>query len=402
MFAVGGFGSVLAGIRVLDLTRNLAGPYCTSILGDLGADVVKIERPGEGDDTRAWAPPHWGTESATFLAANPSKRSIAVDLDVAAGLEIVKRLVARADVLVESFKPGSLARRGLGYDDLKARHPGLVYCSISAFGQQGPMREAQGYDPVLQAYTGIMSLTGQADGPPARIGIGAVDLGASLWATIGILCAIDQRKTTGAGCRVDTSLFEASTWWLSYHMAGFMASGVVPLRSGTQATFIAPYEVFPTRDEGLFIGAANDNLYRSLMEALGLSELGSDARFATNPIRVQNRAELNAIIVAKLKERSAAEWEKEFRDRSIPCSRVRTVADLVADDHLEASGMLVPVAHPTVSDLRLLDLPVTRNGARTEHPLPPPLLGEHTDAVLAELGYSQAEVLELRRSGAVG
>lgn len=399
-----GFAGVLAGVRVLDLTRNLAGPFCTSILGDLGADVVKIERPGEGDDTRAWAPPTWGGggESATFLAANPSKRSLAVDLDAPAGLEIVKLLAQRADVLVETFKPGSLDKRGLGYDQLKATNPRLVYCSISAFGQVGPMRAVQGYDPVLQANTGIMSVTGYPDGPPARIGIGAIDLGASLWGTIGILSALDMRRTSGAGCRVDTSLFEASTWWLSYHIAGYLASGIVPHRSGTQATFIAPYEVYPTADEGLFIGAANDNLFHSLTEALDMPELATDSRFITNPIRVTNRDELNPIIEKALRKKPAAEWEKEFRARSIPCSRVRTVADLVADEHLKALGMLVPLAHPTVDNLRLLDMPITRDGKRTDHPIPPPLLGQHTDEILKELGYSETKMKELRANGVVG
>ena len=284
-----GHAGVFSGLRVVDLTRNLAGPYCTMLLADLGADVVKIEQPGAGDDTRSWAPPLWGGVSATFLAANRNKRSLALDLDRPEGVDIVRSLASRADVLVESFRPGSLDRRGLGYEALRELNPRLVYCSVSAYGHDGPLAGRPGYDPVLQAYSGIMSITGESDGPPVRLGIGAIDLGTGLWATIGILASLAAREASGEGSRVETSLYEVATWWLSYHIAGFLGSGVVPHRQGTTASFIAPYEVFETAEGGLMVAAANDRLFAAFVEVLGGPELVDDERFDTNPSRVANR-----------------------------------------------------------------------------------------------------------------
>ncbi len=374
------FPSSLAGTRVVDLTRNLAGPFCTMTLADLGADVVKVEQPGGGDDTRAWAPPTWGGESTTFLAANRNKRSVAVDLDHPDGAEIVRALARRADVLVESFRPGSLAKRGLDYDRLAADNPRLVYCSISAFGSVGPMAGDPGYDPILQAYSGIMSMTGEPDQPPVRLGIGAIDLGAGLWATIAIQAAL----AAGRGCHIETSLYEVAVWWLSYFIPGYLASGMVPTRSGTRAPFIAPYEVFPTGEGELMVTAANDNLYRAFAGVVGLP---ADPRFATNPSRVAHRDELRALIVERLASRSAVEWEAELRARAVPCSHIRTVADVVTDPQTAALGLLIDVPHPAVPDLKLVDMPIAAGGSRADVRQPPPRLGEHTDAVVRELGY---------------
>ena len=396
-----GPSDTLSGLRVLDLTRNLAGPFCTMILGDLGADVVKIEAPGGGDDTRSWIPPAWGGESATFLSANRNKRSVVVNIDDPEGLEIIRSLARRADVLVESFRPGSLDKRGLGYDALSKENPAIVYCSISAFGGTGPQRDSPGYDPVLQAYTGIMSMTGEPDQPPVRLGIGALDLGAGLWATIGILSALSARRSNGQGCRVETSLFELGTWWLSYHLSGYLASGIVPERQGTKTAFIAPYEVFETADGELFVAAPNDNLFIALTEALHLPGLAADGRFATNSSRVAHRDDLHRLIEERLRDRSATEWESLLTARSIPCSRVRTVADLAHDEHLAALGMLTSIPHPAIPDLRVVDMPMTLAGQRPAHRLPPPRLGEHTSEVLGELGYTDAEVVRLRAKGVV-
>ncbi len=394
-------GDTLAGLRVVDLTRNFAGPYCTMILGDLGADVIKIEHPTGGDDTRRWKPPLWNNESATFLACNRNKRSLTVDLNQPAGVEIVNRLAAGADVLVESFRPGSLDKRGLGYACLQAMNSRLIYCSISAYGATGPLADSPGYDPILQASTGMMELTGEPDGPPARLPIGINDLGAGMWAVIGIQAALMNRQQSGMGSKVDTSLYESAAWWLNYHLAGFLGSGVVPARQGTGTTMIAPYESFPTATDDIFVCVANDNLFRTFCRVLGIPELADDPRFAVNPLRVANRPALRQAIIAQLSQRPVGEWEALFKAESIPCTPIRTIADLAQDEQLAALGMLTPFPHPAVPDLRLVDMPVSQNGSRAAHRYPPPRLGEHTEEVLGEMGYSADEIVALRATSAV-
>jgi crotonobetainyl-CoA:carnitine CoA-transferase CaiB-like acyl-CoA transferase len=393
----------LAGVTVLDLTRNLAGPFCTMILADLGAQVVKVESPGRGDDTREWWPPAWHGESATFLSANRNKRSIAVDLDTPGGSAVVRQLAERADVLVESFKPGSLVKRGLGYEDVVGANPRIVYCSVSAYGETGPMAGKPGYDPIIQAYSGIMSLVGEPDSPPARLPIGAIDLGTGLWSTIAIQAALAERDRTGRGARIEGSLFETAVWWLSYHVVGYLASGVNPGRAGTATPFLAPYEAFETGNGVLMVCAANDGLFAALCGVLGEPGLPADPRFATNSERVVHRHELHALLAARFADRPAVEWERLLGERSVPCSSVRSVADVVADEQTAVLGLLQPVAgHPEIPDLRLVDMPIRTDGRRAQRADPPPLLGQHTDAVLAELGYDEAEREALRKNGVVG
>jgi crotonobetainyl-CoA:carnitine CoA-transferase CaiB-like acyl-CoA transferase len=392
----------LVGVRVLDLTRNLAGPFCTMLLGDLGADVVKIEAPGRGDDTRAWIPPEWGGHSAVYLASNRNKRSLAVDLDGEEGQAIVRALAVRADVVVESFRPGSLAKRGLDYPAVAALNHRVVYCSISAYGSQGPKRDLPGYDPVLQAESGIMDLTGRPDEPPVRLGIGAVDLGTALWSTIGIQAALTVREATGRGTHVQASLFETSSWWLSYLLAGYLGSGEVPRRRGSAAPFVAPYEVFFTADRDLLLAVGNDGLFRALANLLGMPELTEDDAYRTNADRVANREALHDILQAEFTTRTAAEWQETLRAHGIPCSPVRTVADLAADPQLDALGLLAEIPSPDVPDLRLVDVPFSMDLERATHRYPPPRLGEHAVEVLGEVGYSAVEVSELRQRGIVG
>jgi formyl-CoA transferase/CoA:oxalate CoA-transferase len=365
----------LAGIRVLDLTRNLAGPYCTMALGDLGADVVKVEAPSRGDDTRAWAP--FGPAGSTmFAAANRNKRSVVLDLDDEGAVRAVRRLADEADVLVESFRPGSLERRGLGYDDLRASNPRLVYCSISAFGDHGPRRLEPGYDPVVQAASGMMSITGEPDGPPVRLGISPGDLGAGVWATTAILAALYAREHSGRGAHVTTSLFETAAWWLSYHLAGYYATGVEPRRLGSASPAIAPYETFPTGDGELFIAAANDALFRTLCNTLSAPELADDPRFFTNPLRVQNIVELRASLREKLANLSAANWEARLKAEGVPCSAVATVGQFARDPQIEALALL------DEGDPPLIRIPVMFEGVRPPTRIPPPALGEHTASVL--------------------
>ena len=401
MTSKSGIGTSLRDIRVLALTRNLAGPYCTMILGDMGADVIKIERPGYGDDTRTWTPPTWNGESTTFLSANRNKRSMAVDINVPEGVKIVQKLAYQADILVESFKPGSLQKRGLGYEDLKEKNPGLIYCSISGYGNDGPLQYNPGYDPIMQATTGIMDMTGEPDQEPVRLPIAVNDMGAGMWAVIGILSALMTRQATGQGCQVETSLFETAAWWMNYHVTSYLATGVAPVRCGTGTPFIAPYEVYPASDEGLLVCVGNDNLFRRFVEELHIPELAMDERFATNPMRVKNRDELRRIIIKRFQTRTAAEWEDRFSARSIPCSRILTVADLVHNEQLRALNLLKSFPHPSIPDLRLIDMPVSQNKERAAHHYSPPLLGEQTNMILFELGYTEDEVGELRKKDVI-
>lgn len=391
----------LTGLRVVDLTRNLAGPYCTMVLADLGADVVKIESPTGGDDSRSWQPPGWNGQSATFLSANRNKRSLALDLDTDAGRRLVRELAAGADVVVESFRPGSLRARGLDYESLRALNPAVIYCSITGYGNRGPESGRPGYDPVVQAGTGIMELTGYPDGPPARLGIGAVDLGTALWAAIGIQAALANRASHGEGALIEASLFETSAWWLSYHLIGYLGTGATPQRQGTGTPFIAPYEVFATAEGDLFIGAGNDRLFHALADELGLPELRDDPRYGSNEARVANRAGLRAAIQKALLGHPATAWETRLNSRSVPCSAVRTVADLAADPQLAALELLTSYPHPQIPDLRLIDMPVSAGKRRAAHRYPPPLLGEHTDQVLAELGIDDTRIRELRSKGII-
>lgn len=399
---IGGL-TTLGGLKVLDLTRNLAGPYCTMTLGDLGADVVKIEDPRGGDDSRRWAPPSWGGEAAAYLAANRNKRSVVVDIDQPEGADIIRSLALQSDVVVQSFRAGSLVRRGLDYDSIAAANPGVIYCSISAYGDVGPKRDLPGYDPVIQASTGIMHMTGEADGPPVRLGIGAIDLGAGIWTTIGVLAALDERRRTGKGTHVQTSLFEIGVWWLSYHFVGHLATGHVPGRSGTSIGFISPYQAYNTADGTIFVAGANDNLFARLAREVGLPELVDDPRFLTNQHRIDNRAPLVAALQRKFLDDTASNWEVRLQKAGVPCSRVRTIADVAADEQLAALGLVRSVeGHPTVPDLRLVDMPTRRGTLRAERFDPPPLFDQHTDGVLAELGYESERVAALRERGIVG
>ena len=372
------------------------------LLGDLGADVIKVESPGAGDDTRQWRPPEWNGLSATFLAANRGKRSIAVDLDSEGGQGIVRRLAAKSDVVVSSFRPGSLDKRGLGHESLRADNARLVYCSITAYGSQGPKRDWPGYDPILQAESGIMSLTGYPEGPPARLPIAAIDLGTAMWASVGIQAALRTRDQTGVGGLVEVSLYETATWWLSYLIAGYMGSGEEPQRHGSGAPFLAPYEVFATSDGDLMVTAANDDQFARLCDALGFPDLATDPSYRQNADRVANRAALHDLLQARFLERPASEWHVRLRERSVPSTPVRSVADFVEDDQLAALGMLVPLPHPDVPDLRVVGTPLNLDGVRPTSGRPPPRLGEHTEQVLVELGYSPQEIVALSRQHIVG
>jgi crotonobetainyl-CoA:carnitine CoA-transferase CaiB-like acyl-CoA transferase len=391
----------LTGVRVVDLTTSLAGPYCTLILGALGADVVKIERPGTGDDTRAWGPPFWGSDSAMFLAMNASKRSIAVDLKSPDGIEIVKDLVARADVFVENLRPGAAGRLGLGFDPMRERNPRIVYCSISAFGTTGPLAERPGYDPLMQAASGIMSVTGDPAGAAARAGVSLVDQGTGLWAAVGVLAALQTVRANGEAQLVTTSLYEVALAWMNYHLVGHLATGFVPGPQGSGMPMLAPYEAFECSDGPLMIAVGNDRLFALLCESLDMAELASDPRFATNADRVVNRVALSELVAERVRRQTRRYWLGRFEDAGIPAAPVQDVQEAVADPQTQALGIVEPMDHPVISEFAVVQPPVTIQAGRVRHQRRPPVLGEHTSELLTELGRSDAEILELGRQGVV-
>lgn len=379
----------LEGVRVVDVTSSLAGPYCTEILAALGASVVKVEHPQRGDEARAWGPPFWEDGSVMFYAANLSKRSLALDLK--RGREVLLRLVDDADVFLQSLRPGTAQRLGFGADALHARNPRLVCCDIGAFGRVGPLRERPGYDPLLQAFGGILSVTGEAGRSGVRVGTSVVDLGTGMWAALGILAAL----YAGGSRTVDVSLFETAVGFLPYQVTAFLGTGAVPQRHGTAFPLIAPYEVFHTRDGDVMIAAANDGLFARLCEALSLEELVSDARFATNPDRLQRRDELAGLIQVRVAERSSAELLTLLADAGVPAALVQDVGEVARHEQTAALGLIQDVPEPTVA------LPLSFDRERVAHRAPPPRLGEHTAAILGELGYTGGEIAALEAEGIV-
>jgi crotonobetainyl-CoA:carnitine CoA-transferase CaiB-like acyl-CoA transferase len=391
----------LEGILVVDLTQNVAGPFCTQILGDMGAEVVKVERPGRGDDARAWAPPWWGDESASFLAFNRNKRSLALDLKREGGLEVLRRLVARADVFVQSLRAGAIAELGLDVTAATALNPRLVYCSITAYGTRGPLASLPGYDPLMQAYAGLMSINGHPGGAPARVGTSIVDMGTGMWAALGILAALRQRDATGRAVEVTTALFETALMWVSYQAMGYLGSGEVPQPQGSGTAMIAPYEAFATADGYVMIGAASDALFRRLATALDLPELTRDPRFVDNPARVRHRTAVVEAIAGRTRGLKSAELLERLRAAGVPSAPILTLDQVVQEPQTQASGMLVGAPHPRLRDYRSIGLPIQWDGRRPPVRRVPPRLGEHSADVLTALGYTLDDVRSLKSRGLV-
>ena len=386
----------LDGILVTDLTQNVAGPFCTQILGDMGAEVIKIERPGKGDDSRAWAPPFWGGESATFMGFNRNKKSLALDLKQDAGLEILKRLISRSDIFVQSLRAGVIDEMGLDYPRAHALNPRLVYCSITAYGSDGPLKDRPGYDPLMQAYAGLMSINGHPGAEPARVGTSIVDMGTGMWGVIGILGALRERQTTGRGGEVTTALFETTLMWIGHFAMGYLGSGDVPQPQGSGVQMIAPYQAFPSADGWVLMAAPSDALFARMTRALDLAELANDPRFADNPSRVRNRTALVEALSARTRERKTSDIMDVLRQAGVPSAPILTIDAVLSEPQTQASGMLVGAPHPRIPDYRSIALPVKWGARRPGVRRVPPALGEHSEDVLTALGYTRDDVRSLR------
>ena len=392
----------LEGVRVIDLTRILAGPYCTQALADAGADVLKIEEPGKGDDTRGWGPPFVKGESAYFLSVNRGKRSLTLNLKAGRGREILWRLLETADVLVENFRPGTMDRLGFGERAVRARHPRIVYASVSGYGGDGPWGGRPGYDAVVQGEGGLMSVTGPAEGAPHKAGASLADVAAGMTAFQGILLALLRRARTGEGGRVDISLLESLLATLTYHASTYLMTGQVPARLGNRHPSLAPYETFEAADGYVIVGVGSESLWRSFCEVLGDADLARDPRFETNALRVTNYAALRDVLAPRLRSRPVAHWLAALEAAGIPCGRVRTVAEALDNPQVAARGLLLETEHATIGSGRYVGSPIHLSGAERGSTRPPPLLGQHTDEVLRErLGLGADEVLALRRDGTV-
>ena len=378
----------LQNIRVLDLSRVLAGPYCTMVLGDLGAEVIKVEPP-EGDETRGWGPPFAGGESAYYLCVNRNKRGMVVNLKTEDGRNILRELAMKSDVLVENFRPGTLKKFGLDYETLHGLNPRLVFCSISGFGQTGPLRDMPGYDFMIQAMGGIMSITGEPEGEPMKVGVAVADLFAGQNAVIAILAALQARTITGEGQFIDIALFDSQLGWLANVASNFLISGRNPKRYGNAHANIVPYQSFRAKDGWLVVAVGNDKQFEAFCAVIEKLELASDARFMTNQARVKNREALVFILKPVFLEKSVDEWLSLIGDK-FPCGPINNFEQVFAMPHVEEREMLVQMKHPTIGALPLVGSPLKMGGTPISYRLPPPLMGEHTNSILKDLlGYSE-------------
>jgi crotonobetainyl-CoA:carnitine CoA-transferase CaiB-like acyl-CoA transferase len=369
----------LTGLKVLDITTSVAGPFATMVLGDLGADVIKIERPGTGDDTRRWGPPFWNDESAHFLSWNRNKRSVEVDYTTPDGRAVLMDLVRDADVLVQNLRHGVLSARGFGWEHLHTVNPGLIYCSIGGFGSTGPLASKGAYDPLLQAFAGLMAMTGEDGRPPARIPVSVLDQGTAMWAVIGVLDALRRRTETGAGTLVETSLLSTALMWQPAHIAGYLASGEMPERLGSGAIGIAPYGAYPTQDGYVMLAAGNQGLWETTCKAIGHSELCEDSRFLSNELRVMSRVELDDSLATVLRTRSTREWVEILDKVGVPCSPIQQLDEVLNHEQVRAAKMVVSVDHPKIRDYAAVALPIEFDGVRPGIRFPAPSLGEHNE-----------------------
>jgi len=391
----------LDGITVIDLTRVLSGPYCTLQLADMGARVIKIERPGHGDDTRAWGPPFIQGESAYFVSINRNKESITLDFKHPEGRQLLDRLIARADIIVENFRPGTLDAIEFDYASLSDRYPRLIYASISGFGQNGPLRDRPGYDAVVQGEGGLMSITGSADGPGYRFGVAIGDLVSGLFAAQGLLLALLARARTGRGQYVDVGMLDSVAALLTYQAGIYFATGTPPKRMGNRHPTIVPYETFQASDGDVVLAVGNDELWRRFCRVAGLEPLVNDSRFATNRDRVLNYDGLRPHLIEAFRRRTRADWMATLAEAGVPAGVVRDLGEVLTDPQLLARNMVETATHPITGEIKMLGVPVKLSATPGAINRPPPRLGEHTDCVLQELGLTAARVAELRQAGVI-
>jgi formyl-CoA transferase len=392
----------LSDVRVIDLSRVLAGPYCTMMLADLGAEVIKVERPGHGDDTRQFGPPWAGGESAYYLSVNRNKKGITLNLKSEKGREILRELACQADMLVENWRVGTMEGWGLGYEALRTLNPGLIYCAITGYGQNGPYRDRPGYDFIIQAQGGIMSITGPVEGPPMKVGVAIVDIMAGTFAATSILAALHERERSGQGQYIDMALLDSHVAWLANVSSNYLVSGQRPARYGNAHPNIVPYEPFPTSDGWIAVGVGNDRQWQRLCALVGWDDLAADERFMTNPQRVEHRDTLVPILQEKFQARTSGEWHAALLEAGIPCSPINSIDQVFSDPQVLARQMLVDLPHPTAGGIKLAGSPLklSRTPARIEEP--PPLLGQHTEEVLrAYLDFSPADLARLRDEGVI-
>ena len=392
----------LEGIRVLDLTRALAGPFCTLMLGDNGADVIKVEMPGSGDDTRKWGPPFIGEESAYFLSINRSKRSLTLNLREPQAKEIFLKLAESSDVVVENFTPGVMERFGLGYDEVKQTNPKIVYCSISGFGQDGPYRNRPAYDQIMQGISGLMSITGEPDGEPQKIGIAVTDIGAGMWSAFAIMAALHHREQHGEGQYIDVSMMDAQVAWLTYQAAYFFANGEPPKRMGAAHPTLVPYQAFMCQD-GKYINVAvgSERIWGRFCQGVHREDLQNDPEYAVNSDRVRNRAKLVPMLQEYFLTRPVADWVEDLQEANVPCGPINDLADVFADPQVLARNMYLEIPHPTLGSIKQTGLPIKFSltpGGLDRHP---PLLGEHNQEILQDLGYSVAQVDKMKENAII-
>lgn len=391
----------LESLLVVDLTRALAGPYCTLMLGDFGARVIKIEVPTGGDDTRGWGPPFIAGESAYFLGINRNKESLTLDLKTPEGQQVLRRLIERADVLVENFRPGIMERLGFAYPAVCAQNPGLVYCSISGFGQDGPYRERTAYDLILQGMGGLMGITGEEGGPPVKVGVAVTDIAAGMFAAYGILAALRVRDRTGMGQLVDVSMLDGQVAWMTYQAGHYFATGENPKRLGSAHPSIVPYQAFRTRDGYVNVAVGSEAIWGRFVVAVGATEMADDPRFRANPDRVAHRDALIARLDGLFAARTTADWVAALEEAGVPCGPIYLLADLFSDPQVQHRAMVVEMDHPRAGRIGQTGIPVKLSATPGRIVSPPPVLGEHTAAILAELGYDTETVEGMRRAGAI-